>query len=194
MATKSTPSAGSEANLADNLSRLRSTAGLTLDQLAELSGVSRAMISKIERGVSVPTATVLGKLAAGLQASLSQLLGDPRPRQPRKIGKSEQAVFRDPQTGFERRSLSPLFEDGSVDFAFNVLPAGQSARFPPHHAGVEEYLAVHDGELVVVVDGRRFTVETGGSFFYPADCEHEFRNETGRPVTFYIVVDDRSKR
>lgn len=59
-----------------NLRRLRLEAQLTLDRLGALSGVSRAMISKIERGASVPTATVLGKLAAALQVSLSQLLGD----------------------------------------------------------------------------------------------------------------------
>ncbi len=194
MVAKSSPADRGEANLASNLRRLRSGAGLTLDQLADCSGVSRAMISKIERGVSVPTATVLGKLAAGLQASLSQLLGDPSPRHPRLNPKSEQVVYHDPATGFERRSLSPLFDDGAVDFAFNTLPAGQSASFPPHHAGVEEYLAVHDGELVVVLDGKRFTVEAGGSLFYPSDCEHEFRNETGRPATFYIVVDDRARR
>lgn len=173
---------------------MRQDAKLTSDQLAELSGVSRAMISKIERGVSVPTATVLGKLAAALKVSLSQLLGTPHSRGPKLVQRHEQLVFRDPETGFERRSLSPLFEDGAVDLAFNVLPAGRSASFPAHHAGMEEYLVVQDGTLTVIVDGEAFTVAAGDTLFYPSNRTHEFRNEASEPVSFFIVIDDRSKR
>lgn len=167
---------------------------LTSDRLAELSGVSRAMISKIERGVSVPTATVLGKLAAALEVGLSQLLGRPDRREPRLIKQSEQPVFHDPNSGFMRRSLSPLFADGAVDLAFNVLPAGRSASFPAHHAGVEEHLVVREGTLTVVLADRAFVVSAGDTLFFPSNCAHEFRNETDRVVAFYIVVDDRSKR
>lgn len=194
------PSPGNAASPADdtplaaNLRRLRLEAGLTLDQLAARSGVSRAMISKIERGISVPTATVLGKLAAALALGLSRLLGTPLPREPRLVERSRQRVFRDPETGFERRSLSPLFEDGAVDLAFNLLPAGRSASFPAHHAGMEEYLVVQEGTLTVVVDGATFTVAAGDTLFYPSDRAHAFRNETSRPVTFLIVIDDRSRR
>lgn len=188
------PPAADGVHLPGNLRQFRLQAGLTLDQLAERSGVSRAMISKVERGVSVPTATVLGRLAAALQLSLSQLLGQAKTRGPRLLGRAEQPVFRDPATGFERRSLSPLFADGGVDVAFNVLPAGRAVAFPAHHTGVEEYLVVHEGVLAVVIDEVAFTVAAGDSLFYPSDRVHEFRNETDRPVTFYIVIDDRSKR
>lgn len=173
---------------------MRRDAGLTSDQLAGLSGVSRAMISKIERGVSIPTATVLGKLATALKVSLSQLLGSPHPRSPRLTRRTEQAVFRDSATGFERRSLSPVFEDGAVDLAFNVLPAGRSVRFPAHHAGMEEHLVVQEGELTVMLDAARFVVSAGDTLFFPSNCVHEFRNETDRAVSFLIVIDDRSRR
>ena len=187
------PSAGG-AHLPGNLRQFRLRCGLTLDQLAERSGVSRAMISKIERGVSVPTATVLGRLAAALKLSLSQLLGQAHTRGPKLLCRAEQAVFRDPATGFERRSLSPLFADGALDVAFSVLPAGRAAIFPAHHTGVEEYLVVHEGVLTVLIDDVPFTVAAGDTLFFPSDRVHEFRNETDRTVTFYIVVDDRSKR
>jgi len=180
--------------LAINLRRLRLGAKLTMDQLAELAGVSRAMISKIERGVSVPTTTVLGKLAAALKVSLSQLLSAPHEREPRLVKLSEQSVFRDPETGFERRSLSPLFADGAVDLAFNLLPAGRSVSFPAHHTGMEEYLFVHEGTLTVILDDTPFVVSAGDTLFYPSNCTHVFRNESHRPVTFLIVIDDRSKR
>lgn len=185
---------GDAYHLSGNLRILRQQANLTLNQLAERSGVSRAMISKIERGVSVPTATVLGKLAAALNLSLSQLLGQAIAREPLLIGRGEQTVFCDPETGFERRSLSPLFEDRAVNLAFNVLPPKKAVTFPPHHKGVEEYLVVHEGRLTVIINGTPFSVEPGDTLFYPSDCVHEFSNETRRPVSFYIVVDDRSKR
>ncbi|HDQ4585247.1 TPA: helix-turn-helix transcriptional regulator [Pseudomonas aeruginosa] len=193
-APQTTPKGERAEALPSNLRRLRLEAQLTLDRLGALSGVSRAMISKIERGASVPTATVLGKLAAALQVSLSQLLGGFHARQPRLHGRERQAVYHDPASGFERRSLSPLFEDGAVDLAFNVLPPGKSVEFPPHHAGVEEFLVVHEGALAVVIDGSRFDVAAGDTLFFPSDCVHEFRNEGGEPAVFYIVINDRTRR
>lgn len=177
-----------------NLRQLRRERGLTLDSLAQRCGVSRAMISKIERGVAIPTATVLGKLAAGLEVGLSQLVGDQRVRAPVLLPPAAQPTFRDPDTGFERRSLSPLFPDRFVDFAFNTLPAHASALFPPHHRGIEEYLFVSRGELIVVVDGARFTVGQGSSLFYHGHAVHEFRNETDDVVEFFIVVDGTGAR
>jgi transcriptional regulator with XRE-family HTH domain len=180
--------------LQHNLRRLRGERGLTLDALAELSGVSRAMISKIERGVAVPTATVLGKLSSALEVGLSQLMGDARPRGPVLLPQAEQAIYRDPESGLERRSLSPLFPDRSVDFALNTLPAGGHVVFPGHHQGVEEYLFVSRGELVVVADGHRHLVAQGSTLFYPGHIVHEFHNETNEAVEFYIVVDDTRTR
>lgn len=142
----------------------------------------------------MPTATVLGKLAAGLRIGLSQLLGTSQSRKPKLIKRKAQSVFRDPETGFERRSMSPLFADGAVDIAFNELPPGRSAAFPPHHEGVEEYLFVHEGKLSVLVDGTRYSVAAGDTLFYPSNCKHEFCNDGADIARFYVVVDDRSKR
>ena len=183
-----------EARLAANVRRLRQEQGLTLDALALRCGVSRAMISKVERGVAVPTATVLGKLASGLEVGLSQLVGDQQAREPVLLQSDLQPTYRDPETGFTRRSLSPLFPDRRVDFALNTLPPGQSAVFPPHHRGKEEYLFVSHGELVVVVDGARFVVGQGSSLFYHGHVVHAYCNETSQPTEFYIVVDGTGAR
>jgi transcriptional regulator with XRE-family HTH domain len=188
------PSETLDGRLQQNLRRLRRERTLTLDALAERSGVSRAMISKIERGVAVPTATVLGKLAAALEAGLSQLVGDPRPREPVLLRQTEQAVYRDPESGLERRSLSPVFPDRSVDFVLNTLPAGGHVVFPGHHQGVEEYLFVSGGELIVVTNGNRHLVTQGSTLFYPGHTVHEFHNETDHTAEFFIVVDDTRAR
>jgi transcriptional regulator with XRE-family HTH domain len=181
--------ASAPGRLAQKLRQMRQQRGLTLDALALRCGVSRAMISKIERGAAVPTTTVLGKLAAGLETGLSQLIGDQQAREPVLLSPEAQATYRDPETGFLRRSLSPLFPDRRVDFAFNSLPAGNSVVFAPHQRGVEEYLFVSRGEVVVVVDGERFLVSQGSSLFYHAHVVHEFRNESREAAEFFVVID-----
>ncbi len=180
--------------LRQNLRRLRHERGLTLEALSDRSLVSRAMISKIERGAAVPTATVLGKLAAALEVGLSQLVGDARPRKPTLLPRAEQAVYRDPESGLERRSLSPVFPDRSVDFVLNILPAGGHVAFPGHAYGVEEYLFVASGNLTVVTDGQRYLVSRGDTLFYPAHGVHEFHNETEETAKFFIIVDDTRTR
>jgi transcriptional regulator with XRE-family HTH domain len=190
------PSSGARtaARLGLNLKQLRRERKLTLDQLALKSGVSRAMISKIERGAAVPTATVLGKLALGLETGLSQLVGGYQERGPLLLRPNEQALFRDPESGLERRSLSPLFSDRTVDFAFNTLPARVGVSFPPHPLGVEEYLYVSEGELTVIVGAEQFEVRKGSSLFYHAHVVHEFHNKGDAEAQFFIVVDSTASR
>jgi transcriptional regulator with XRE-family HTH domain len=183
-----------DTSLQKNLRQLRHERGLTLDALAGRSLVSRAMISKIERGAAIPTATVLGKLAAALEIGLSQLVGAAQPREPTLLPRAAQAVYRDPESGLERSSLSPVFPDRSVDFVLNILPARAHVVFPGHHPGVEEYLYVRRGTLIVMAGGQRYQVNQGDTLFYPAHDVHEFRNETGKPAEFFIIVDDTRTR
>jgi transcriptional regulator with XRE-family HTH domain len=183
-----------DVRLQRNLRRLRHERALTLAELSDLSLVSRAMISKIERGTAVPTATVLGKLAAALKVGLSQLVGDAQPRMPTLLRQDEQATYRDPQSGLERRSLSPVFPDRCVDFVMNTLPAGGHVVFPGHRYGVEEYLFVRRGTVAVVANGARYTVSQGDTLFYPAHEDHEFHNETPDIAEFFIIVDDTCGR
>lgn len=180
--------------LGDNLRRLRRERDLTLETLAVKTGVSRAMLSKIERGDAVPTATVLGRLASGLKVGLTQLVGGQKARAPLLLTPVDQPVFRDPETGLERRSLSPFFPDRSVDFALNTLPARSKVSFPAHQNGVEEYLFVQHGSLVVVVGTERFNVNQGSSLFYHAHVVHEFHNDADCVAEFFIVVDRTDSR
>lgn len=177
-----------------NLRRLRLEKNLTLDALAQLSSVSRAMISKIERGSSVPTAMVLGKLSRALDVGLSHLVGGYRHREPTLLSPFEQPVFRDPESGLERRSLSPLFPDRMVDFVVNTLPPKASVAFPPHQPGIEEYLYVSRGRIAVMVGDKRFEVPAGSSLFYPGNIQHEFHNIGKVTAEFFIVIDNNAAR
>jgi transcriptional regulator with XRE-family HTH domain len=186
------PAQGS--TLAANLRALRRERGLTLEALAARSGVSRAMISKVERGSATPTATVLGRLATGLEVGLSRLLGAARDRGPVLLPAAEQTVFADPASGFVRRSVSPLFPDRFLDLAMNRLEPGGRVDFPPHHRGVEEYLHVLRGTVEVVVDGARLTVPAGDTLFYAGDRPHAFVNATAEPAEFMVAIDGSGAR
>lgn len=178
------------ASLPSSLKSLRQKRDLTLMELSERAGVSKAMISKIERGESVPTATVLGKLAAGLEVGLTQLIGGPERRSDIQVLKPfDQAVFRDPDSGFERRSLSPITGDRRVDFALNVLPPRSSVSFPAHEAGVRECLYVSKGRISVIVNDATFKLRKGESISFNSDARHQFVNNESETAEFFIVID-----
>lgn len=176
--------------LGRRIKQLRQEKGLTLEQLAELSTVSKSMISKIERQEAVPTTTVLSRLAEAFGTSISGLIGAPPSGEALVIRKSDQPVFLDPRNGFERRSLSPLFPSRGVDLVLNTLPPHQTTgAFRAHPTGVEEHLAVTDGTLLLRLGDNTFTLESGDAMFFHANVEHEFINQGDEPCRYFIAID-----
>ncbi len=169
--------------------------GLTLDQLARKSGVSRAMISKIERGDATPTTSILGKLAEALDVSISQLVGGTARSGPVMIPAEKQPSFVEPGTGFERRSLSPLYRGRGVDLARNTLPPGiRTGPFPSHRPGVEEHIFVQSGTVRIHVGPDSWDLKPGDYLFYPADEDHSFENLGDTEAVFLIVIDSTQLR
>ncbi|GHF91273.1 MULTISPECIES: helix-turn-helix domain-containing protein [Amycolatopsis] len=95
------------ARLAATVHAARTARGLSAVALAEASGVSRAMIGKIERGDVQPTAALLAKLSAALGLTLSELIARAEGDERRLARAAEQPVWTDPETGYRRRSVSP---------------------------------------------------------------------------------------
>jgi transcriptional regulator with XRE-family HTH domain len=175
--------------LGERVRELRRARGLTLEELAAGSGVSRAMISKVERGEKNPTLVVAAKLAEGLGVSLSRLAGVEERRRAAVVRRDEQAVMRDPGSGFERRVLSPLFA-GPLEFVLNTLPENESTGdFPPHPPGTEEYVAVARGRLLAVLDGEEYRLGTGDSLYFEADVTHRFQNVGPAACEYYLIID-----
>src|SRR5215813_13630849 len=93
--------------IAETVHASRAARGLSVNALAERSGVSRAMIAKIERGEAQATAALLGRLSAALGLTLSELFARTEGQTPRLARSADQTVWVDPQTGYRRRSVSP---------------------------------------------------------------------------------------
>jgi transcriptional regulator with XRE-family HTH domain len=187
--------------------RLRSerrARGWPLDRLAAASGVSRAMISRIERGESSPTAVVLGKLSAALELSISELLtGDPPAlaavRAEPGTGPHDAAgggtvrrvadipEWRDPETGYRRRQLSlPRFPAAVTEV---VLPAGARVPYPAGaYAFIAQLVWVLAGELTLIDGPDVHVLAAGDTFTLGAPRSREFRNRTAGDCRYLVLV------
>lgn len=179
----------SSEKLGVRVKELRQSRGMTLNELAESSGVSRAMISKIERGEKNPTLVVTARISEGLGVMLSQLAGVEEHREVSVVPRGRRMVMKDPETGFERQLLSPSTSRSGVEFIRNVIPEGStSGEFPPHKKGVEEYLVVEAGRIKAILDGDEYVLEEGDALYFEADIAHRFDNIGRGESSYYLVI------
>ena len=175
-----------------NVRQRREEAGLTLEQLSTRSSVSRAMLSKVERGEKSPTIGVASRIAHALDASLSDLIGGAATAAPGVavvMRKNDRPVFRDPETGFERHMVSAAPGAGGAEMVVHYLPAqvftGLLPAYPP---GTEKQLVVLEGTLTVAIGGISETLNTGDSLFFQADADHGFANRTNAPCEYIMAT------
>jgi transcriptional regulator with XRE-family HTH domain len=182
----------SSGRLGGRVRELRRGRGLTLEELAKLSGVSRAMISKLERGEKNPTLVVAAKLTEGLGVTLSRLAGMEEGREVVVVPRERRMVMRDAETGFERQLLSPNFVGRGVEFIRNEIPEGStSGEFPPHRRGVEEHIVVERGSLRAILGGEEYLLEEGDAVYFEADVPHRFDNAGEGKCSYYLVISSR---
>jgi transcriptional regulator with XRE-family HTH domain len=151
-----------DSRLATRLARLRAERGWSLDQLAETSGVSRATLSRLERGQTSPTASLLGKLCTAYGRTMSRLLAETEGESAELLRAPEQAVWVDPQTGFRRRLVSPPAPGLDAELIEAVLPEGAAIAYDgPALAGLEQHVWMLSGHLALTFDGTTHQLATG---------------------------------
>jgi transcriptional regulator with XRE-family HTH domain len=191
----------------ERLRALRRARGWPIDRLAAASGVSRAMISKIERGESSPTAVVLGKLSAALELSVPELLS-PAPADeaggPGAAGGPPPAAetvpqggvvrraasipqWRDPDTGYLRRQVSaPRFPAAVTEV---TLPAGARVPYPAGaYAFIAQLVWVLSGQLTLTDGPATHVLAEGDTFELGEPRPREFRNESAADCRYLVVV------
>ena len=162
---------------------------LSLNDLARRAGVSRSMLSAVERGGKAPTVLVLDRIATGLDTSIARLVGDTRQGRVVVLRHGEQDVARDP-AGWERRILSPVLPGIEFELMRTTIPAGVDAGvFSPHAPGSREYLAVERGTLRLTLDGVAHVLGPGDSVYYAGDCRHGFANPGSKDCVYYLAMD-----
>lgn len=159
----------------------------SLTELALQSGVSRAMIHKIERGESSPTAVLLSRLAGAFDMSMSQLIAQSEIQTGKLLKYHQQPVWKDPETGYVRQHVSP--GNIPIDLVSVDLPAGVKVSMPAiAYLSRRQLIWVLSGILIFQEGENEFEMHKGDCLELgdPADCT--FINPTDENCTYAVVV------
>ena len=182
------PSAAADLALGDRVKELRQKKGWTLDQLSGTCGVSRSMLSQIERNGVNPTVAVALRIAQAFGIALGSLVDAPAaPAKIEVVRADDQSRHFRSDKGCRIRTLSPLHLEKDVEFYEIRLSSGGALRSAPHFSGTREILTVHQGSVRVSSGGAVQELGTGDSAHYPADVPHEIVNSGRDTVIAYLV-------
>lgn len=185
----SLPETGIDGRLAARIRELRAESSLTLDGLARLANVSRAMLSRIERGESSPTAQLLGKICGGLGITLSMLFAETETPASPLSRRPDQPIWRDPAAHYLRRNVSPPGTGSPVDIVEIEFPPGGSVAFDSQRlAGTDQHVWVLDGTLELELGDEAFRLEMGDCLMMRFDRPILFRNPTERHIRYAVII------
>jgi transcriptional regulator with XRE-family HTH domain len=188
-----TPSGAASAlheRIAARVRELRTARGYSLDELATRSGVSRSMISLIERGESSPTAVVLDKIATGLGVTLATLFDDTAaPASPISRG-DERTPWRDPQSGYVRRNISPPNFPSPIRVVEVMLPAGARVAYETgaRDVNAHQQIWVQEGSIEVSVGRVTHRLSEDDCLAMHLNEPTAFRNRTRKPARYVVVL------
>ncbi|MEK8034568.1 XRE family transcriptional regulator [Ideonella sp. DXS29W] len=170
---------------------LRDAQGLSLDALAERSGVSRSNISLIERAQSSPTAVVLDKLAAGLGVTVASLFEpEATPWEPSPMARvADQPVWTDPASGYIRRNVSPPARS-PIQLVDVIFPAGQRIAYdsPARETDIHQQVWMIDGVMEMSVGDDHWRLETGDCLAMRLDRPIVYLNPTRSPARYLVAL------
>ena len=172
--------------IGQNLNRLRTEQDLSLGQLAERSGVSKAMLSQIEQGSANPTVNSLFKIASGLGVSYSALMDQPAPAVS-VARRDEVALQEDEQGSYRLRCYFPSEPGRDFEVYVDELDSGHEHRTDGHGPHTEEFLLVEEGTLEMEVSGGMHVLDAGDAIRFDASCPHVYRNRGDKAVTMVVI-------
>lgn len=175
--------------LGERVRELRSGRGWSLETLASAAGVSRSMLSQIERGLTNPTLGVTLRIAQAFHMSLGELLQIPSASSSVTVIRADDRTFHYRSDDHCRiRTLSPLNLEKDVEFYEVLLKPGGELRSAPHFQGTREFLTVQKGQVRVESAGDEEVLNQGDSAGFRADVEHAIVN-TGKGDAVFFLVD-----
>jgi transcriptional regulator with XRE-family HTH domain len=184
---------GLNQRIAGRVRELRAAQRVSLDAIASKSGVSRSMISLIERGESSPTAVVLEKLATGLGVTLATLFDSPAaaraPSGP-VARRDDQPQWQDPASGYRRRNVSPPGVAQPMQIVEVHFPPGGRVAFETgaRDMRVHQQVWVLEGAIDVTVGVERHRLREGDCLAMQLDRPTMFHNSTRKPTRYAVVI------
>ena len=180
--------------IASRVRQIRAERGLSLEALAEGSGVSRSMISLVERGESSPTAVVLEKLAAGLGVPIASLFVAPAPGPGAPGGpvarRGDQPEWQDPASGYRRRNVSPPGASQPMQIVEVHFPPGRRVAFETgaRDVRVHQQVWVLDGAIDITLGAERHRLRQGDCLAMELDRPTMFHNPTRKTARYAVVI------
>ena len=175
--------------LGKRVAELRQKHKLTLEQVATMSGVSRSMLSQIERGSANPTLAVTFRIARAFGISVGELVDSDweNPNVEVIRGDDPKTIFRDDKDA-RLRTLSPLHTEKNIELYEVRLRAGASLESEAHFEGTQEILTVVTGTVEVISGDMSRDLSNGDSAYYRADVGHTIRNTGESEALCFLVV------
>ena len=187
---KETPSDTLNDRIAQRVRDLRAACGLSLDALATHCGISRSMISLIERGESSPTAVLLEKLASGLGVPLAALFDAPQPSASPVARAADQPSWRDPHSGYVRRNVSPSGVGSQIQIVEVMFPAEARVSYEtgPREPVMHQQIWVLEGAIDVSVGDERHRLAAGDCVAMVLDKPITFHNPHQLAARYAVVL------
>ena len=174
--------------LAETVRATRERRGLSVAALAQRSGVSRAMIAKIERGDAQPTAVLLARLSVAFGMTLSELIAAAEDDDRRLVRRDEQPVWVDPVTGYTRRTISPP-AGGPLQLAEVELPPGATVAYPPgSYTAGHQQIYVLAGRLHLREGDEDHVLAAGDCLQLGAPTSRTYANPSSKPCRYLVAL------
>lgn len=172
------------------LQALRQSQGLSLDELSRRAGVSKSMLSQIERNQANPTVAVVWRLANALRVELSELLSGARASTPaiETVAAHATPGLKSPDGLCQLRILGPIELAGQFEWYELAVEPGGALESAPHEPGSREHLSVLTGSLSVSAGGAEQLIQAGETARYAVDGPHAIRNSGRKPASALLVV------
>jgi len=175
-------------SIGKNLRRLRVRSGYSLERLAKVSGVSRAMLGQIELGKSVPTISLLWKVAKALGVPFSALNIDGEVSGSSVLRSKDAKILTSRNGSFTSRALFPHDNERKVEFYELELARNAEERAVAHAPGTFENLIVTKGEVEIVIGGESHLLQGKDAILFQADVPHIYRNVSSETAIMYLVM------
>src|SRR2546430_5779178 len=178
------------ARIASSVRTLRTNLGMSLDALAAECDVSRSMISLVERGESSPTAVVLEKIASGLGVSLAALFDDSSVAANPVSRRADRTPWRDPQSGYVRRNISPANFPSPIQIVEIVLPAGARVAYETgaRDVSIHQQIWVQEGTVEVTLGRVTHCLAEDDCLAMRLNEPTAFRNRTRKAARYLVIV------
>ncbi len=174
-------------NIGQNLAYIRKMRGLSLDQVSELTSVSKGMLAQIEKGTSNPSISTIWKIVNGLQLSFTSILKEDSTAIS-VVSYKDVTPLTEQESGFSSYPIFPF--DARTRIEMYVVEMAPHCEHPSdsHNEGVEEYILVHEGELTIGIGEQNYHLTEGQAIRFAAAVPHRYINPSDQLSRFHVTI------